>query len=60
MPRRKPVKFHEIPFSNVSKAKARRMLEDGTAHGRPLTTKQRGALGARVSDSKPKRRKRGR
>lgn len=34
-------------FSNVSPRKARKMLHEGTAHGRPITDAQRRALGAR-------------
>jgi hypothetical protein len=43
------------PFANVSAAKAELMLEEGTAHGRKLTKKQRGALGARVGERRHKR-----
>jgi hypothetical protein len=36
------------PFGNVSKAKARKILKDGTAQGRPLSARQKRALGARI------------
>lgn len=31
--------------SNINPAKAGQMLKDGTAHGKPLSKKQRGMLG---------------
>lgn len=34
------------PSRKFSPQKARKMLREGTAHGRPLTRKQRGMLGA--------------
>ena len=43
------------PFSNISSDKAHLMLEEGTAHGRKLTKKQRGALGARLSEKRKRR-----
>lgn len=39
-----------------SPAKAREMLRDGTAHGKPLTTAQKGMLGAIAGKSKKKQR----
>lgn len=36
------------PFSNVSKRKARKILEDDSVKGKKLTRKQKGALGARA------------
>lgn len=41
----------------LSKAKARKILHDGTVKGHPLTTKQRKFFGARAS-GEPVRRKR--
>lgn len=32
--------------ADISKEKAKKMLKDGTAHGKPLTEKQKGMLGA--------------
>lgn len=41
--------------SPVGPAKAKEMLHDGTAHGHPLTTKQRGWLGVIASGKTPTR-----
>jgi hypothetical protein len=40
------------PSDDISPAKARQMLKDGTAHGHKLTEKQRGMLGAAASRGK--------
>ncbi|ANS04532.1 hypothetical protein [uncultured Mediterranean phage] len=40
----------------LTKKKARKILKDGTVHGKPLTKKQRGLFGATASGKKLKRR----
>lgn len=37
--------------SDISPEKAKKMLKEGTAHGKPITKKQQGMLGAIVSGS---------
>jgi hypothetical protein len=39
---------YEMPSENISPEKAKQMLKDGTAHGHPLTDKQKKMLGAAV------------
>ena len=46
---------HELPFEGISKEKAKKMLKEGTAHGKALTGKQKRALGARAGGNRPKR-----
>lgn len=38
--------------ADISPAKAKKMLKDGTAHGKPLTPDQKGMLGAIAGKSK--------
>ena len=40
----------------LTKKKARKILKDGTVHGKPLTKKQRGLFGVAASGKKLKRR----
>lgn len=43
--------------SGPSRTKARKMLHEGTANGRPLTKKQRGLFGVIASGKRPTRAK---
>ena len=45
--------------SNVSKAKAKKILHEGQVRGHPLTEKQRGFFGARAGGAPVKGRQRG-
>jgi hypothetical protein len=42
----------------LTRAKARKILRDGTVHGKPLTKRQRAFFGARAAGAPPKPRKR--
>lgn len=44
----------ENDMGGPSRAKAKEMLKDGTAHGRPLTSAQRGYFGVIASGKKPR------
>lgn len=52
-----PLSAHlmEAASGALSKKKARKILHDGTVHGKPLTEKQRRFMGARASGKKLKR-----
>ena len=50
--RRKKYASGQQPSDRISPAKAREMLHDGTAHGHPLTPKQKRMLGAAVGKEK--------
>lgn len=42
-------------FATMSPAKAKKMLADGTAHGHPLSAKQKSTLHMIVAGKRPKR-----
>lgn len=42
----------------VSKEKAKKILRDGTVHGKPLTSKQKAFFGARAGGAPVKRKRR--
>lgn len=45
--------FEKLMSKGLGKSKARKMLKDGTAHGKPLTRKQEGLFGLIASGKKP-------
>ena len=46
-------------MAEVSQAKAREIMRDGTVHGKPLTQKQRGFFGARAGGAPLRKKKAG-
>ena len=45
-------RMDQQPSSNISSEKAKQMLKEGEAHGKPLTEKQKGMLGAAAEREK--------
>lgn len=45
------------PSAKISPQKAKKMLKEGMAHGKPLTQKQKGMLGAAAGKEKTKKKR---
>ena len=48
----------EVIMGKLTQKKAKEIMKHGEVHGKPLTEKQRGFIGARASDRPIKRKKR--